>query len=235
MQLRDTAFANRRDDVSFLILLFFLFFRAGRSILVEKRKIPRFCASIRNIFSPTEKRNEKESKWKTTRITVRRKRIFERKTGDPPINRGERRMIKLRPARDQRSARIASRPIFTAVKIVSSSLEDRRIDGRRFKEEFGEREREGKERKSRTYDRTDWFRAEKNYGENTKKKKRREEKRNTTHLDHHRSSTCTRYSPWMAAWVIPRSAPGPTKPWDRTLRRELWSPFVIDDRTWPPR
>lgn len=51
-------------------------------------------------------------------------------------------MIKLRPARDQRSARIASRPIFTAVKIVSSSLEDRRIDGRRFKEEFGERERE---------------------------------------------------------------------------------------------
>lgn len=62
-----------------------------------------------------------------------------------------------------------------------------------------EREREGKERKSRTYDRTDWFRAEKNYGENTKKKKRREEKRNTTHLDHHRSSTCTRYSPWMAA------------------------------------
>lgn len=85
-------------------------------------------------------------------------------------------MIKLRPARDQRSARIASRPIFTAVKIVSSSLEDRRIDGRRFKEEFGEREREGKERKSRTYDRTDWFRAEKNYGENTKKKKRREEK-----------------------------------------------------------
>lgn len=124
---------------------------------------------------------------------------IERKTGDPPINRGERRMIKLRPARDQRSARIASRPIFTAVKIVSSSLEDRRIDGRRFKEEFGEREREGKERKSRTYDRTDWFRAEKNYGENTKKKKRREEKRNTTHLDHHRSSTCTRYSPWMAA------------------------------------
>lgn len=111
----------------------------------------------------------------------------------------EGRMIKLRPARDQRSARIASRPIFTAVKIVSSSLEDRRIDGRRFKEEFGEREREGKERKSRTYDRTDWFRAEKNYGENTKKKKRREEKRNTTHLDHHRSSTCTRYSPWMAA------------------------------------
>lgn len=109
----------------------------------------------------------------------------------------EGRMIKLRP--DQRSARIASRPIFTAVKIVSSSLEDRRIDGRRFKEEFGEREREGKERKSRTYDRTDWFRAEKNYGENTKKKKRREEKRNTTHLDHHRSSTCTRYSPWMAA------------------------------------
>lgn len=89
MQLRDTAFANRRDDVSFLILLFFLFFRAGRSILVEKRKIPRFCASIRNIFSPTEKRNEKESKWKTTRITVRRKRIFERKTGDPPINRGK--------------------------------------------------------------------------------------------------------------------------------------------------
>lgn len=86
----------------------------------------------------------------------------------------EGRMIKLRP--DQRSARIASRPIFTAVKIVSSSLEDRRIDGRRFKEEFGEREREGKERKSRTYDRTDWFRAEKNYGENTKKKKRREEK-----------------------------------------------------------
>ena len=145
----------------------------------------------------------------------------------------EGRMIKLRP--DQRSARIASRPIFTAVKIVSSSLKDRRIDGRRFKEEFGEREREGKERKSRTYERTDWFRAEKNYGENTKKKKRREEKRNTTHLDHHRSSTCTRYSPWMAAWVIPRSAPGPTKPWDRTLRRELWSPFVIDDRTWPPR
>ena len=146
MQLRDTAFANRRDDVSFLILLFFLFFRAGRSILVEKRKIPRFCASIRSIFSPTEKRNEKESKWKTTRITVRRKRIFERKTGDPPINRGERRMIKLRPARDQRSARIASRPIFTAVKIVSSSLEDRRIEGSALQRRIG-RERERRERK----------------------------------------------------------------------------------------
>lgn len=79
---RDNAVAWHRlreqegSDVSFLILLFFLFFRAGRSILVEKRKIPRFCASIRNIFSPTEKRNGKERKWKTTRITVRRKRIF---------------------------------------------------------------------------------------------------------------------------------------------------------------
>ena len=149
---RDNAVAWHRlreqegSDVSFLILLFFLFFRAGRSILVEKRKIPRFCASIRNIFSPTEKRNEKESKWKTTRITVRRKRIFERKTGDPPINRGERRMIKLRPARDQRSARIASRPIFTAVKIVSSSLEDRRIEGSALQRRIG-RERERRERK----------------------------------------------------------------------------------------
>ena len=42
--------------------------------------------------------------------------------------------------------------------------------------------------------------------------------KNTTHLDHHRSNTCTRYSPWTAAWAIPRSALGPTTPWDRTLR-----------------
>lgn len=71
---------------------------------------------------------------------------IERKTGDPPINRGERRMIKLRPARDQRSARIASRPIFTAVKIVSSSLEDRRIEGSALQRRIG-RERERRERK----------------------------------------------------------------------------------------
>lgn len=57
--------------------------------------------------------------------------------------------------------------------------------------------------------------------------------KNTTHLDHHRSSTCTRYSPWTASWAILRWALGPTTPWDRTSRLKLWSSFVIDDSTSP--
>lgn len=113
----------------------------------------------------------------------------------------EGRMIKLRP--DQRSARIASRPIFTAVKIVSSSLEDRRIGGskdRRIgaskKNLEREREKGKKENPARTTAPTG---SERRKTTVRTRRRRREEKRNTTHLDHHRSSTCTRYSPWMAA------------------------------------
>ena len=145
MQLRDTAFANRRDDVSFLILLFFLFFRAGRSILVEKRKIPRFCASIRNIFSPTEKRNEKESKWKTTRITVRRKRIFERETGDPPINRGKNDKIAPSSGSKIGSNRVTSNFYRRKNRLVFvGGSKDRRIGASK---KNWERERERRERK----------------------------------------------------------------------------------------
>ena len=103
---------------------------------------------------------------------------IERKTGDPPINRGKN--DKIAPRSKIGSNRVTSNFYRRKNRLVFvGGSKDRRIEGskdRRFKEEFGEREREGKERKSRTYDRTDWFRAEKNYGENTKKKKRREEK-----------------------------------------------------------
>lgn len=119
---------------------------------------------------------------------------IERKTGDPPINRGKN--DKIAPRSKIGSNRVTSNFYRRKNRLVFvGGSKDRRI-GASKKNWEREREKGKKENPARTTAPTG---SERRKTTVRTRRRRREEKRNTTHLDHHRSSTCTRYSPWMAA------------------------------------